>query len=189
MKPAIFSILSTSICFIPVCMCRLRHVFLCHLYSLFGGWLSKGYFSGKYVKKNRGDGGEREKGKNKSSSLVVNAIPPAYVIYKHCFVITFFFLMSVPFYSFLAPVFCGTIVTWRWERRCRVVLSLARTHECIRSLKLFFCFFRNTSRHLDTASVVPFVYSAPCLVSASSDEKKEKGKKKGKRGEEKDLYS
>lgn len=100
-----------------------------------------------------------------------------------------FFLMSVPFYSFLVPVFCGTIVTWRWERRCRVVLSLARTHECIRSLKLFFCFFRNTSRHLDTASVVPFVYSAPCLVSASSDEKKEKGKKKGKRGEEKDLYS
>lgn len=69
------------------------------------------------------------------------------------------------------------------------MLSLARTHECIRSLKLVFCFFRNTSRHLDTASVVPFVYSAPCLVSASSDEKKEKGKKKGKRGEEKDLYS
>lgn len=106
MKPAIFSILSTSICFIPVCMCRLRHVFLCHLYSLFGGWLSKGYFSGKYVKKNRGDGGEREKGKNKSSSLVANAIPPAYVIYKHCFVITFFFNERSVF------LFLGACVLW-----------------------------------------------------------------------------
>lgn len=65
LKPAIFSILSTSICFIPVCVCvdyvMFFFFFFCHFYSLFGGWLSEGYFSGKYVKREAEETHWREK--------------------------------------------------------------------------------------------------------------------------------
>lgn len=55
---------------------------------------------------------------------MANAILPAYVIYKHCFVITFFFFYEFFVFSSLTSV-CGTIVTRRWEQWCGVVLSLA----------------------------------------------------------------
>lgn len=69
---------------------------------------------------------EREKKwKNKSSGLVANAIPPAYVIYKHCFVITFFFNERSVF------LFLGVCVLWHdcnmevgtvvWELCCHLL--------------------------------------------------------------------
>lgn len=71
---------------------------------------------------------------------MANAILPAYVIYKHCFVITFFFLRVFRFLFLDVCLWydCNTEVgTMVWS--C-VVTCLPR--ECVRSLKLFPLFSR-----------------------------------------------
>lgn len=107
-----------------LCVCVDYVMFFCHFYSLFGGWLSEGYFSGKYVKKEQRR--QRRKKKKRKTNHRASWLMPfcLRMLYISIVLSSLFFFYEFFVFSSLTSV-CGTIVTRRWEQWCGVVLSLA----------------------------------------------------------------
>lgn len=125
-----------------LCVCVDYVMFFCHFYSLFGEWLSEGYFSGKYVKKRTEETAE-EKKKRKTNHRASWLMPFCLRMLYISTVLSslFFFLTSVSFslpWRLCLWYDCNTEVgTMVWS--C-VVTCLPR--ECVCSLKLFPLFSR-----------------------------------------------